>query len=172
MNGQEDTSITALIAKMKEKKDKLLTELEEVQQWLTKLEAMVDQGKAIIGEKSENIPEPPSQTAIKDEAPEAKAGRVLSLIKPNAEKTHAEKCKQLLEESGEPLSLAQLDDLFEKRTWPINCKKKNRRLVIYNSMKRRENWFVKVGDKKWGLKGRDDQEGMNIAGPQPALGDL
>lgn len=166
MNGQEDTSITALITKMKQKKDNLLTELEEVQQWLTKLEAMVDQGKAIIGEKSVTIPELSSQMAIEDEAPEAKAGRVLSLIKPNAEKTHAEKCKQLLEESGNPLTLAQLDELFDKRKWPI--KGNNRRLVIYNSLRRNSegkgnDWFVKAGDKKWGLKGRDDREGSDTA---------
>lgn len=166
MDSQDEKFITALISKMEQKRDNLLRELEEVQKWLTSMESIISQGKVIVGEtnigKASDIPiEIPTKDHVEAEPPEAKVGRVLNLLKPDVQKPHAAKCKQLLEESGGPLSLAQLDVLFDKRSWPI--KGDNRRLVIYNSMRRNsegkgKDWFVKAGVKKWGLKGRDDQK--------------
>ena len=95
MVDSEDKSIAAMITKMKQKRAELLTELEKVQEWLSQLEAILNRGKAIIGEESIStaIPTPPSPD---NEKPDAKAGRILRLIeKPDAEKSHAEKIKKL-----------------------------------------------------------------------------
>lgn len=165
MVDQEDKSITAMIAKMQRKRNELVTELEKVQEWLSQLDTILNRGKVIIGEESTSAapspaplsPENKETETIKSRISESISGRILRLIdKPDAEKTHAEKCKQLLEEAGSPLSLAQLSDQFLKRNWPI--KGNNRRLIIYNSMTRRKDWFMSLGNKMWGLKGRDDQQ--------------
>jgi hypothetical protein len=163
MTTDEDKSLTLLISKMQQKRDDLLMELEKVQKWLTQVEVIISQGKAIV-EKAmiEGISPNISQTSAQQvhleplEAPEAKAGRILRLIgdKPDTEKNHPEKIRQLFEESGGAMTIQQMDDEFRNRNWPI--KSDRRRQIIYNTLVRRNDWFVRLGDKLWGLKGRDD----------------
>ncbi len=167
MVDQEEKSITALISKMQRKKDDLLTELEKVQKWLTTVESIINQGKAIVGEPepvigeiSGTLSKVSAEIHGEVELPETKAGRILRLI---GEKTHAEKIKEILSE-GKRLKLQEISDEFTARNWPINSKSlKNRLQVIKNNLvgKVGKAWFdYDESTKTWGLKGQSEQ-------PQP-----
>lgn len=166
MNTEKDKSIALLISRMQEKRDNLLFELEKVQKWLNQIDIFIGQGKdivgdvekAISGEISAPLPECPAQTNIKVEPPENKIDRIMRLMgdKSDTETSHPEKIRQILEESGGPLSMSQIHNQFLARNWPI--KSGRPRQIIYNTLIRRDDWFVKLGDRLWGLKGRDDIE--------------
>jgi len=145
----EDMSVAAMIGKMERKRAELLTELEKVQEWLSQLEAILNRGKAIIGEESTSTPTP-TPPPPDNEKPETKAGRILRLIeKPDSEKSHAEKIKKLLEELG-GMSVPKIDTQFRERNWPINGK--NRNQIIRNALNRKSEWFALSKDKKtWNL---------------------
>jgi hypothetical protein len=153
----EDKSVTAMIAKMERKRAELLTELEKVQEWLSQVDAILNRGKAIIGEEFPSVPAPAPPTPSPDnEKPETKAGRILRLIeKPDAEKSHAEKIKKLFEELG-GMSVPKIDAQFRERNWPINGK--NRNQIIRNALHRKSEWFALSKDNKiWDLKKRIEQ---------------
>lgn len=155
----EDKPIMAMIAKMERKRTELLTELEKVQEWLSQFDAILNRGKAIIGEERVTIPGLPVKLIVDEEKPETKAGRILRLIgdKPDAEKTHAEKIRQILEESGGPLSIPKIDAQFLEREWPINGK--NRNQIIRNALLSKPEWFARSpkDNKIWDLRERIEQ---------------
>lgn len=145
MVDSEDKSIAAMIAKMEGKRAKLLSELEKVQEWLSQVDMIFSRGKAIIGEESTSTPTP-APPPPDNEKPETTAGRILRLIeKPDAEKSHAEKIKKLLEDLG-GMSVPKIDAQFRERNWPINGK--NRNQIIRNALNRKSEWFALSKDKK------------------------
>jgi hypothetical protein len=170
MVGPEDKSLSAMIAKMEEKRAELLMELEKVQEWLSQVDAVFTRGKAIIGEESISTPAPVPSSAdnkkmetisvrISESArmSEAISSRILR-FKPDAEKTHPEKIRQIFQEFGSPLSIPQIDAKFYEKGWPI--KGNNRRQIIRNALVKRSAghvkvstsvWFVNLGDKTWDL---------------------
>ena len=160
MVDQEDKSITAMIAKMEKKRDELATELEKVQEWLSQMDAILNRGKAIIGEEHITLPRLPTKLVIDEEKLETPAGRILRKI---GEKTHAEKIKEILS-TGKRLKLQEISDEFSSRNWPINSKSmRNRLQVIKNNLlgKVGKTWFdYDKNTKTWGLKGQSGQ-------PQP-----
>jgi hypothetical protein len=153
----EDKSLSAMIAKMQEKRAELLTELERVQEWLSQVNMIFNRGKAIIGEESPTAPTP-APPSLDNEKPETKVGRILRLIgdKPDSEKTHADKIRQILEEAGGPLTIPQIDAKFKEKDWPITGKYRNQ--SIRNNLLRKSTWFVQLEDKTWNLVERVSQD--------------
>ena len=97
---------------------------------------------AIIGIEEEFTSTPtPASPSPDNKKPETLSVRILesvkmaetissmiSRFKPDAEKNQLEKIRQILQESGGPLSVPQIDAKFSEKVWPI--KGEHRKQVI------------------------------------------
>ena len=132
----EDTPEMSLVAKMQQKRDQLLKELEEVQGWLNQWDSYIARAKVIIGEKSS------TSIDISQREP-------IRIIRFTGEKRNWEKIKLILQEAGKPMTVPEIYEAFIFHNWLIHGK--NPKTVIRNTLKDKSDVFER-SDKAWHLK--------------------
>jgi len=136
MVANEDTPEVSLVAKMQQKRDQLLKELDEVQGWLNQWDTYIARAKSIIGEKSSTSIDIPQKEPVR-------------IIRFTGEKRNWEKIKLILKESERPMTVPEIYTAFVNRNWRIHGK--NPKTVIRNSLLGKSDIFEKI-DKSWQLK--------------------
>ena len=135
MVAHDHDPIRFAIESAQRERDKLLEKLKEfekIKERLSQIEAFINQGRILIGDK-----------------PESKAVRIIRFL---GEKTNADKAKGILEASGRAMRVPEIANEFRVRNWPLG--EKNGMQILRNVLKGKPDLFVKVGIGTWDLKER------------------
>ena len=143
MVAHDHDPIRFAIESAQRERDKLLEKLKEfekIKERLSQIEAFINQGRILIGDKPENIGM---------DKPESRAGRIIRFL---GEKTNADKVIGILEASGRAMRVPEIANEFRVRNWPLS--EKNGMQILRNVLKGKPDLFVKVGIGTWDLKER------------------
>jgi hypothetical protein len=124
-------------------RDKLLEELKEfekIKERLGQIEAFINQGKLLLGDKSR-------RNDVKEL--DSKPTRIPYLY---GEKTNPEKIVEILRASGRAMTVPEIANEFKARNWHLS--EKSRMQIIRNALKGKPGWFEKEGTGLWNLKER------------------
>ncbi len=142
MTTNEEEKFATLIAKARQKRDRLQRELGEIQDWLNKFDDFIDQANRLFEDESNRIV---SYTS------EIKHTRKRPYLR---EKTKPEKIREILETSGQPMKVRQIYNEFVKKFGEIPGKYGP--TIIRNTLGKKPIWFAQnIEDKTWYLKDKN-----------------